>query len=166
LKIAAFYFTSSLFFHLRFLLLHFLHFNAVAAFLAPQSLQIFMCNRCFCAMAFLIGSNMGICWPSVSVLRLSLLSVKYTFCLSNCIERLHLSMGIASRSYQKLNSCLSLKKYKQQKNDYSGYQLRKTIMVLVFIMPSTLRIFSMHSFTSTTFIPLMTAIMSYSPVTS
>jgi hypothetical protein len=55
-----FYFTSSRFFHLRFLFLHFLHFVAVAAFLAPQSLQIFMYNLCFCAMAFLTGSSMGI----------------------------------------------------------------------------------------------------------
>jgi hypothetical protein len=54
------YFTSSLFFHRKFLLWHFLHFVAVAAFLDPQSLQIFMCNLAFCAIAFLTGSNIGI----------------------------------------------------------------------------------------------------------
>jgi hypothetical protein len=47
-----------------------------------------------------------------------------------------------------------------------GYQLLRTIIVLVFMMPSTRRIFSMHSFTSVTFSPLMTVTMSYSPVTS
>ena len=41
------YFTSSLFFHRRFLLWHLRHFVAVAAFLPPQSLQIFICNRAF-----------------------------------------------------------------------------------------------------------------------
>jgi len=54
------YFTISRFFQRRFLPLHFLHFTAVSAFRAPQSLQIFMYRRCFCAMDFLTGSNMGI----------------------------------------------------------------------------------------------------------
>ena len=53
---------------------------------------------------------------------------------------------------------------KVEKRD--SYQFRSTIIVLVFIMPSTRRIFSMHSLTSTTFMPLITATMSYSPVTS
>jgi hypothetical protein len=54
------YFTISRFFQRRFLPLHFLHFSAVSAFRAPQSLQIFMYNLCFCAMDFLTGSNIGI----------------------------------------------------------------------------------------------------------
>lgn len=52
--------TSSLFFHRRFLLWHFLHFVAVSAFRPPQSLQIFMYSLAFCAMVFLTGSNIGI----------------------------------------------------------------------------------------------------------
>ena len=54
------YFTNSRFFQRKFLPLHFLHFNAVAALREPQSLQIFMCNLCCCAMAFFTGSNIGI----------------------------------------------------------------------------------------------------------
>ncbi len=54
------YFTISRFFQRRFLPLHFLHFSAVAALRAPQSLQIFMYKRCFCAIAFFTGSNIGI----------------------------------------------------------------------------------------------------------
>jgi hypothetical protein len=40
--------------------LHFRHLSAVAALREPQSRQIFMCKRCFCAMAFFTGSNIGI----------------------------------------------------------------------------------------------------------
>jgi hypothetical protein len=54
------YFTISRFFQRRFLPLHLRHFSAVAALRAPQSLQIFMCNLCSCAMAFFTGSNIGI----------------------------------------------------------------------------------------------------------
>jgi hypothetical protein len=54
------YFTISRFFQRRFLPLHFLHFRAVAALREPQSLQIFICNLCSCAMAFFTGSNIGI----------------------------------------------------------------------------------------------------------
>jgi hypothetical protein len=53
------YFTSSRFFHRKFLLWHLRHFTAVAALRPPQSLQIFMYSRAFCAMAFLTGSNIG-----------------------------------------------------------------------------------------------------------
>jgi hypothetical protein len=61
-----YYFTISRFFQRRFLPLHFLHFNAVPALRAPQSLQIFMYKRCFWAIVFLTGSNIGIfCVPSV-----------------------------------------------------------------------------------------------------
>jgi hypothetical protein len=54
------YLTSSRFFQRRFLLWHLRHFNAVAALREPQSLQIFMCNRAFCAIDFFKGSNIGI----------------------------------------------------------------------------------------------------------
>src|SRR3989337_2169333 len=54
------YFTISRFFQRRFLPLHFLHFVAVAAFVAPQSLQIFLYSLAFCAIAFFTGSSMGI----------------------------------------------------------------------------------------------------------
>jgi hypothetical protein len=54
------YLTSSRFFHRRFLLWHLRHFVAVAAFLIPQSLQIFLYKRAFCAMDFFKGSNTGI----------------------------------------------------------------------------------------------------------
>jgi len=74
------YFTSSLFFHRKFLLWHFRHFVAVAAFRLPQSLQIFMYSLAFCAMAFLTGSNIGIAWlPFGLTLRSE--SFRYTFCL-------------------------------------------------------------------------------------
>lgn len=55
------YFTISLFFHRKVLLRHFLHFVAVAAFLAPHSLQILKYNLCFWASVFLNGSMIGIC---------------------------------------------------------------------------------------------------------
>jgi len=54
------YLTISRFFQRKFLPLHFLHFTAVSAFRAPQSLQIFIYSLCFCAMDFLTGSNIGI----------------------------------------------------------------------------------------------------------
>jgi hypothetical protein len=59
-KTKFYYFTISRFFQRKFLPLHFLHFIAVAALRAPQSLQIFMYSLCFWAMAFLTGSNIGI----------------------------------------------------------------------------------------------------------
>jgi len=55
-----YYFTSSRFFHLRFLLRHFRHLIALGALRAPHSLQIFIYKRCFCAIAFFIGSITGI----------------------------------------------------------------------------------------------------------
>ena len=56
------YLTSSLFFHRRFLLRHFLHFVALGAFLAPHSRQIFICSLFFFAIAFFNGSMTGICF--------------------------------------------------------------------------------------------------------
>ena len=49
---------------------------------------------------------------------------------------------------------------------WAAYQFFSTIIVLVFMMPSTRRIFSIASLTSVTDMALMTATMSYSPVTS
>jgi len=40
-----------------------------------------MYSRCFCAMDFLIGSNIGMWRTSILVLRLRYSSCKYTFCL-------------------------------------------------------------------------------------
>lgn len=97
------YLTSSLFFHLKFLLLHFLHFKEVAAFLAPHSLQIFKCSLCFCAMDFLIGSSIGISRHSIFlVLRLRLISVKYTFCL------IHLGSRVLAQNRWNINLILVL----------------------------------------------------------
>ena len=53
------YFTISRFFHRRCLPLHLRHLTAVEAFRAPQSLQILTNSLRFCAMAFLIGSVIG-----------------------------------------------------------------------------------------------------------
>jgi hypothetical protein len=69
-----YYFTISRFFQRRFLPLHFLHLSAVSALRAPQSLQIFMYKRCFCAMLFFTGSNIGIV---LCTFRFGLLLVTY-----------------------------------------------------------------------------------------
>lgn len=82
-KLSKNYFMSSLFFQRRFLLRHFLHFTAVAAFLAPHSLHIFMYNLCFWARVFLNGSIIGILFASIGWLKVRYYTGKYTFCILN-----------------------------------------------------------------------------------
>ena len=78
------------------------------------------------------------------------------------------------RCHQLLTSCLFNTSTKRRKNRLTllkitrqnRQELRRTIIVFVLTMPSTMRIFSMHSLTSVIFMPAITATISYSPLTS